>query len=186
MIILPRQSTDSTISPLLFHIFFLALKESSSTSYEKTKELKIVKTALNKKITSKGISIWDLKPCYRTIVIKFIWFWNKNKELDQKNWVEDSYINSQHLCAPGFQQKGENYTMEKMKASSTKSSYWILAFCRRRQVYTYLSICTKLNSNCIKDLNIKSDTVIWIEGIMGDNLEYTGIGDNFLERTPTE
>jgi hypothetical protein len=48
----------------------------------------------------------------------------------------------------------------------------------------YLSPCTKLKSNCIKDPNIKPDTLNLIEEKVGKNLELIGKGVNFLKRTP--
>ena len=48
----------------------------------------------------------------------------------------------------------------------------------------YLSPCTKLKFNWIKDLNIKPDTLNLIEEKMGKNLEFIGTGGNFLNRTP--
>jgi hypothetical protein len=41
----------------------------------------------------------------------------------------------------------------------------------------YLSPCTKLKFNWIKDLNIKPDTLNLIEEKMGKNLELIGIGE---------
>jgi hypothetical protein len=48
----------------------------------------------------------------------------------------------------------------------------------------YLSLCTKLKSKWIKDLNIKSDTLNLIEEKMRKSLELIGRGGNFLNRTP--
>ena len=50
----------------------------------------------------------------------------------------------------------------------------------------YLSFCTKLNSKWIKYINIKSDTLNMIEEKVGNSLEHTGKGDNFLNRTPMD
>jgi hypothetical protein len=48
----------------------------------------------------------------------------------------------------------------------------------------YLSPCTKLKFKWLKDLNIKPATLNLIEGKVGKSLELTGIGGNFLNRTP--
>ena len=48
----------------------------------------------------------------------------------------------------------------------------------------YFSPCTKLKFKCIKDLNIKPDTLKLTEEKVGNSLEHTGTGDNFLNRTP--
>jgi hypothetical protein len=40
----------------------------------------------------------------------------------------------------------------------------------------HLSPCTKNKSKCIKDLNIKPDTLNVIEGEVGKSLKFIGIG----------
>ena len=47
----------------------------------------------------------------------------------------------------------------------------------------YLSPCAKLKSKCIKDLNIKPDTLNIIDKKVGKSLEPTGKGENFLNRS---
>jgi hypothetical protein len=49
----------------------------------------------------------------------------------------------------------------------------------------YLSPCSKLKPKWIKDLNIKPDTLILIEEKVGKSIEFIGIGESFLNRTPT-
>jgi hypothetical protein len=48
----------------------------------------------------------------------------------------------------------------------------------------YVSSCTKLNSNWIKEFNIKPDILNLIEEKVRNNLELIGTGGNFLNRTP--
>lgn len=48
--------------------------------------------------------------------------------------------------------------------------------------HQYLSPCTEINSKCIKDLNIKSESVKLLEEILGKNLQITGIGKDILTR----
>jgi hypothetical protein len=52
------------------------------------------------------------------------------------------------------------------------------------QTDPYESPCTKLKSKWIKDLNIKSDTLILIEEKVRNSLKYIGTGEIFLNRTP--
>ena len=48
----------------------------------------------------------------------------------------------------------------------------------------YLSPCTKLNSQWIKDLVIRPETLHLIEEKLGPNLHLVGLGSDFLNRTP--
>ena len=60
---------------------------------------------------------------------------------------------------------------------------WRLA-CIRIQIDPFLSPCTKLKSKWIKDLHLKSDTLILIEEKVEKSLEHMGTGEIFLNRTP--
>ena len=62
-------------------------------------------------------------------------------------------------------------------------SNWMSA-CRRMQIDTYLSPCTKVKSKWIKDLNIKLSILNLKEQKVGNSLELIDTGDNFLNRTP--
>jgi hypothetical protein len=54
---------------------------------------------------------------------------------------------------------------------------WQLA-CRRKQIYPFLSSCTKLNFKRIKDLLIKPDTQKLIGKKVGKIPEHMGTGEN--------
>ena len=53
-----------------------------------------------------------------------------------------------------------------------------MSTCRRIKIYSYLSLCTKLMYNWIKDLNIKPNILNLIEEKVGNTLELIGTGDN--------
>jgi hypothetical protein len=59
---------------------------------------------------------------------------------------------------------------------------WISA-CKKVKLDPCLSSYTSINSNCIKDLNIRPETLKLIQGRGGNTLEAKGIGKDFLSRT---
>ena len=61
-------------------------------------------------------------------------------------------------------------------------SNWVSA-CRRMQIDLYPSPHTKLKFKWIKDLNTKLNTLNRTEQEVGSCLEFTGTGNNFLNRT---
>jgi len=60
---------------------------------------------------------------------------------------------------------------------------WQLS-CRRMQIDSLLSACTKLMSKWIKDLHIKPETLKFVEEKVGKSLENIGTGEKFLYITP--
>jgi hypothetical protein len=57
-----------------------------------------------------------------------------------------------------------------------------LSVCRKLKLDPCLSPCTSINSKCIKDLNIRTETLKLVQERAGNTLEAIGIGKNFLSR----
>ena len=116
--------------------------------------------------------------------MKTAWYWHKNREVDQWNWIEDPDINPQtyeHLIfnkeAKGMQWKKESI-FNKWCWHNWKST------CRKMKIDPYLSPCRKFRFKWIKDLNINLTTLNLIEEKVGSSLQDLGTGDHFLGRTP--
>ena len=60
---------------------------------------------------------------------------------------------------------------------------WIL-FCKRKRLDHYLTPYTKINSKQIIDLNVRPDTVEFLEEDIGGKLHDIGFGSDFLNMTP--
>lgn len=52
------------------------------------------------------------------------------------------------------------------------------------QIDSFLGPCTKLNSKCLEDLIIRTETLNQTEEELGSIFRHTGIGNNFMIRTP--
>jgi hypothetical protein len=59
---------------------------------------------------------------------------------------------------------------------------WVSA-CRKLKLDPCLLPCTSINSKCIKDLNIRPETLKLVQERAGNTLELIGISNDFLNRT---
>ena len=150
----------------------------------KNKRPRITKTTMYNKRTSGGITIPDFKVYYRALVLKRAWYWHKNRQIDQWNRIEDPDINP-HTYKHLIFDKDAKSIQRKNDSIFNKWCWhnWIRT-CRRLQIDSYLSPCTKLKSKWIKGLNINPATLNLLEEKVGITFEQIGTRDCFLNITP--
>jgi hypothetical protein len=73
----------------------------------------------------------------------------------------------------------KTYNGEKSLFNKCYWEKWLFAF-RKLKLDTCLSPCTNINSNWIKDLNIRSEILQLVQERSGNTLEIIGTGNNFL------
>ena len=93
--------------------FFTTLEPKNFTIHMETQRPRIAKAVLSKKNGAEGINLLDFRLYYKPTVIKTVWYWHKNRNIDQWTKIEHPETDPRTSGYLIFEKGGKNIQWSK-------------------------------------------------------------------------